>query len=151
MLRLSRRCSKVLGLASTLAVYCSSITYAAPDRDLLGKPAHADEKTVDQTISGKVTDETNSVLPGVSIILKGTQRGTTTDANGNFKLEVPDNNATLIFSFVGYVPQEIIVGNKTAINLTLRTDTKMMEEVTIIGYGTVRKSDLTGSVGSVKA
>ena len=150
MLRLSRRCFKVFGLTSTLAVCCSSITYAAPDRDLFGKPAHADEKTVDRTVSGKVTDESNSVLPGVSIILKGTQRGTTTDANGAFKIEVPDN-ATLIFSFVGYTPQEIIVGNQTAINLKLRPDSKVLEEIVVIGYGTLRKSDLTGSVATVKA
>ena len=149
-LRLSRRWSKILGLASTLTLYCSSITYAAPDRDLFGKPAHADEKTVDRTVSGKVTDESNSVLPGVSIILKGTQRGTTTDANGAFKIEVPDN-ATLIFSFVGYTPQEIIVGNQTAINLKLRPDSKVLEEIVVIGYGTLRKSDLTGSVATVKA
>jgi hypothetical protein len=119
---------------------------------MLGKPVtlQLEEKSVDKTISGKIVDDTNSPLPGVSIVLKGTQRGTVTDGNGLYKLEVPDN-ATLIFSFVGYLPQEVVVGNQTAINLTLRPDSKVLEEIVVIGYGTLKKSDLTGSVATVKA
>ena len=147
--------SKVIGLSMSqiiLAVCCSSITYAAPDRDNLGKstPLPLEEKAVDKTISGKIVDDTNSPLPGVSIVLKGSQRGTVTDGNGLYKLEVPDN-ATLIFSYVGYLPQEVVVGNQTSINLTLRPDSKVLEEIVVIGYGTLKKSDLTGSVATVKA
>ncbi len=135
-----------------LSFSCLTFAYAAPDRDLLEKNTNVrlEEKAVDKTISGKVVDETNSGLPGVSIVIKGTQRGTVTDGNGLYKLEVPDN-ATLIFSFVGYVPQEIAVGNQSSINLTLKSDSKVLEEIVVIGYGTLRKSDLTGSVSTVKA
>ncbi|WP_428655759.1 SusC/RagA family TonB-linked outer membrane protein [Runella sp.] len=134
-----------------LSFSCLHFTYAAPDRGLLEKNAtvRLEEKVVDKTISGKVIDDTNNPLPGVSIVLKGTQRGTVTDVNGQYRLEVPENS-TLIFSFVGYTPQEIVVGNQTAINLTLRADSKVLEEIVVIGYGTLKKSDLTGSVGSIK-
>lgn len=147
--------SKVIGLAmsqAVLAVCCSSITYAAPDRDNLERPSslQLEEKVVDKTITGKIVDETNSPLPGVSIVLKGTQRGTVTDGNGQYRIEVPDK-ATLIFSFVGYIPQEIVVGTQTALNLTLRADSKVLEEIVVIGYGTLKKTDLTGAVGTVKA
>ncbi len=136
-----------------LAFLSSNISQAAPDRDVLDKltTTNVDQKSADKTVTGKVVDETNSPLPGVSIVLKGTQRGTVTDGNGQFKLDVPDANATLIFSFVGYQPQEIAVGNQTAINLTLKGDSKVLEEIVVIGYGTLKKSDLTGAVGSVKA
>lgn len=136
-----------------LAFLSSNISQAAPDRDVLDKltTTNVDQKSVDKIVTGKVVDETNSPLPGVSIVLKGTQRGTVTDGNGQFKLDVPDAKATLIFSFVGYQPQEIVVGNQTTINLTLKGDSKVLEEIVVIGYGTLKKSDLTGAVGSVKA
>jgi TonB-linked SusC/RagA family outer membrane protein len=147
--------SKVIGLSMSqiiLAVCCSSITYAAPDRDNLGKsaPLPLEEKAVDKTITGKIVDDTNSPLPGVSIVLKGTQRGTVTDGNGQYRIEVPDK-ATLIFSYVGYLAQEIVIGNQTALNITMRADSKVLEEIVVIGYGTLKKTDLTGAVGSVKA
>jgi len=106
----------------------------------------------EQTIRGKVTDsETKEPLPGVNILVKGTQIGTSTDAAGNYTLSVPDANAALIFSFVGYVPQELKVGSQSEINVGLKTDQKSLEEVLVVGYGSVKKSDLTGSVSSVKA
>lgn len=106
----------------------------------------------DITIRGKVTDaENKEPLPGVNILVKGTQIGTATDAKGDFSLSVPDANATLVFSFVGYEPQETKVGNLTEINIRLKTDLKSLEEVLVVGYGTVKKSDITGSVSSVKA
>ncbi|WP_028667661.1 SusC/RagA family TonB-linked outer membrane protein [Runella zeae] len=144
--------AKMMGIG-ILAFLSSNISQAAPDRHVLDKltTTNVDQKSVDKIVTGKVVDETNSPLPGVSIVLKGTQRGTVTDGNGQFKLDVPDANATLIFSFVGYQPQEIAVGNQTTINLTLKGDSKVLEEIVVIGYGTLKKSDLTGAVGSVKA
>lgn len=135
-----------------LSFSCLHLTYAAPDRDNLEKKTTArfEDKVADKTVSGKVTDDTNSPLPGVSIVIKGTQRGTVTDGNGQYRLEVP-NNATLIFSYVGYLPQEVVVGNQTSINLALRPDSKVLEEIVVIGYGTLKKTDLTGAVSSVKA
>lgn len=78
----------------------------------------------EETISGKVVGENNEALPGVSVVLKGTTRGTTTDANGQYRLAVPDRNAVLVFSFVGFTSQEISVGNQSVVNLTLQPDTK---------------------------
>jgi len=115
--------------------------------------AHATEMlaAADRTVKGTVTSpETNEPLPGVSIILKGTQRGTTTDAAGKFQLDVPDENATLIFSFVGYLSQEVVVGNRTDISIALQLDTKALDEIVVVGYGTQKKSTLTGSIAAVK-
>ena len=116
-----------------------------------GVVTRTDKSAVDRTITGRVTDENNAALPGVSVIIKGTQKGTITDSNGQYRLDVVDGNAVLVFSFVGYLAKEVVVGNQTSINLTLQADNKMLNEVVVIGYGTSRKSDLTGSVGSVKA
>jgi TonB-dependent starch-binding outer membrane protein SusC len=112
------------------------------------EPAMA--KVVDRTITGKVSGEEGEGLPGVSILVKGTQKGTTTDQDGNFRLSVADDQAVLVFSFVGYLAQEIPVGNQTTLNITLVTDTKALNEVVVVGYGTQKKSDVTGAVGSVK-
>ncbi|GAB2796533.1 TonB-dependent receptor [Rhabdobacter roseus] len=106
-------------------------------------------RTADRTLRGKVTDETGAGLPGVSVVQKGTQRGTTTDAEGDFQLTVPDGAAVLVFSFVGYLSQEIEVLNQTTLTVSLKGDTKSLEEVVVVGYGTARKKDLTGAVASV--
>lgn len=130
-----------------LVICCSGMLYAAPNREPLGKLES--ESRVVKPITGTVLDETNSPLPGVSILVKGTTNGTVTDVNGQFNLEVPDD-ATLVFSYTGYLSQEILVGAQTTITITLKTDAKLLEGVVVIGYGTAKKSDLTGSVGSVK-
>jgi TonB-dependent SusC/RagA subfamily outer membrane receptor len=104
----------------------------------------------DKSLKGKVTDKaTGDGLPGVNVVVKGTSSGTTTDGEGNYSLTVPDN-ATLVFSFVGYVSQELVVGNRTVLDVAIESDSKALSEVVVIGYGTAKKSDLTGSVGSVK-
>ncbi|MCF2504129.1 TonB-dependent receptor [Dyadobacter sp. CY107] len=109
-------------------------------------------RSTDITIKGKITDsETKEPLPGVNILIKGTQSGTSTDATGSYTLSVPDANTILVLSFVGYEPQEVKVGNRTEIDITLKTDQKSLEEVLVVGYGTVKKSDVTGSVSSVKS
>ncbi|PWJ57749.1 TonB-linked SusC/RagA family outer membrane protein [Dyadobacter jejuensis] len=100
-----------------------------------------------RSIKGKVTEEDGGVLPGVSVVLKGTQQGTITDTKGNFQLDVPDSDAVLVFSFVGYISQEIALGSQTTVNVKLKIDDKSLEEVVVIGYGTVNRKDLTGSVG----
>src|SRR5918993_360022 len=102
-------------------------------------------------ITGRVTDESGAPLPGVNILIKGTTRGTTSDADGVFNIEVDDANAVLVFSFIGYELQEVSIDNRTEVNVTLMPDIKSLEEVVVIGYGTRKKSDLTGSVGTVKA
>ena len=113
-------------------------------------PNNLSPAPTDIAITGNVTDENGAGLPGVSILVKGTQRGTTTDQNGDYRLSVENTSATLVFSFVGYVSQEVVPGNRTQINVSLKPDLKALEEVVVVGYGTVKKSDLTGSVSSLK-
>ena len=106
----------------------------------------------ERSISGKViSNEETQGLPGVNIFVKGTKVGASTDFDGSYTIKVPDNNAVLVFSFVGFVTQEITVGNKQVINVTLLADANELDEVVVIGYGSVKKSDVTGSVSSVKA
>ena len=100
-------------------------------------------------ITGTVTDSFGDPLPGVTVMVKGSMQGTATGADGSFSLQVPDGNATLVFSYVGFVSQEIIVGNQRAFNVKLNEDTRMIDEVVVIGYGTQKKVNLTGSVVTV--
>ena len=102
-----------------------------------------------KSVSGKVTDTTGAPLPGVSVVVKGTTTGTITDFDGNFSLNNFPQNATLLFSFVGMKTQEISVGNKTSISIVMEDETVGIDEVVAIGYGTVRKKDLTGAVASI--
>ncbi|WP_240163604.1 TonB-dependent receptor [Spirosoma taeanense] len=109
-------------------------------------------ESADRVVTGKVTDEKNAGLPGVSVVVKGSTRGSTTDANGAFRLTVPDGNGVvLMFSFVGYQSQDIQVGNQETINVSLVPDVSALDEVVVIGYGAVRKKDLTGSVVQLKS
>lgn len=140
-----RRLFKVSLSPILMASVCLTTSYAASNR-----PGTLKTSVVDRIITGKVTDETNAPLPGVSIILKGTQRGTVTDAEGQFRLEVPESGATLTFSSVGFTAQEVVVGSQTNLTVSMKPDNKELTEVVVVGYGTARKSDLTGSVGSVK-
>lgn len=104
----------------------------------------------DILIKGKVTGANNKeVLPGVSVVVKGTQRGTATDANGAYEISIPEGEATLIFSFVGYIAQEVPVGNLSEINISLKEDTKALDEIVVIGYGTAKKADLSAAVSAV--
>ena len=102
------------------------------------------------TVRGKVTDESGETIPGVSVTVKGTQRGTITNVEGTYSINAA-GNATLVFSFLGYISQEVPVNNRSTINASLRTDTKALEEVVVVGYGTQRKIETTGSIASVKA
>jgi len=102
-------------------------------------------------VSGKVLSDENELLAGVNIIVKGTAQGTTTDADGAFKLLVPDASSVLVVSFVGYVSEEITVGNQTNIEVRLMPDIAALQEVVIIGYGVQKKEDVTGAVVRVKS
>ena len=102
-----------------------------------------------RTVTGKVTSSgDNQGIPSASVLLKGTTQGTVTDIDGNFSLSVPNDNAVLVISYVGYISQEIAVGNNSAINVTL-AEGNTLSEVVVIGYGTQKKKDLTGSIVSV--
>lgn len=102
-------------------------------------------------VSGTVREQNGGVLTGVSVVVKGSAKGTTTDSEGKYTLDVPDENAVLIYSFVGYTSKEETVNNRSQINIELAFDTKSLQEIVVVGYGTVKKSDLTGSVSSVSS
>lgn len=108
------------------------------------------EEAQDVQITGRVTGDKGEGLPGVNIQIKSTARGTTTDVNGNYKLSIPERGGTvLVFSFIGYVTQEVPVNARSVINVTLAVDDKTLNEVVVVGYGTQRKRDVTGAVVSV--
>lgn len=101
------------------------------------------------TVKGKIIDEKGVELPGASVTIKGTSKGTSSDASGNYSIVV-STGQTLIFSFTGYVSKEITVGNNTEINIQLKADSKALDEVVVVGYGTKKKVTVTGSVATVK-
>lgn len=101
-------------------------------------------------ITGKITDESGNPLPGVNIQVEGTTVGTISDVNGLYTINAPNENAILVFSFIGYNPQKITVGGQSKINIALAPSVTAMQEVVVVGYGTARKVDLTGSITAVK-
>lgn len=103
----------------------------------------------DRNIRGTVKDEAGEPLPGVSVMVRGTQRGTTTNLDGTFQVEIPDESNTLIFSFVGYESKEVLVGSESIVEVVLNVDVKSLAEVVVVGYGTQKKVNLTGSVSVV--
>ncbi len=100
-----------------------------------------------KTISGTVSDASGP-LPGANVIVKGTTIGMVTSPDGTFTLDVPQNTTSLIVSFIGYLTQEVDIAGKTTVDVVLQADAIGLEEVVAIGYGTVKKSDLTGAVGT---
>lgn len=103
------------------------------------------------TITGKVTDSYGTPLPGVTVVVSGTTTGTITSAEGDYTLQVPENAQVLVFSFIGMKSQEVPINNQTSINVQMESDVIGIEEVVAIGYGTMKRSDLTGSVASVRS
>lgn len=123
---------------------------AKPDENKkVSRDAQKDKALAPIPVKGKVTDEKGEPLPGVTVTVKGTAIGSTTDARGTYAIEVPDGNATLVFSFIGYNTREVAVNNRSTINETLVPDVKALEEVVVVGYGQQKKVNLTGSVATV--
>ena len=101
-------------------------------------------------ISGTVLDDSGQPIIGGNILIKGLNRGTMTDIHGEYELDVPESATTLVVSYIGYEKQEIEIDGRTYIPVTLQKNDVLMDEIVVIGYGTVKKSDLTGAVSSVK-
>ncbi|MEQ8683628.1 MAG: carboxypeptidase-like regulatory domain-containing protein, partial [Cyclobacteriaceae bacterium] len=101
-------------------------------------------------VTGTVTDVSGETLPGVSILIEGTTQGTVTDANGKFSLEVPNSASRLSVSYVGFISQLVNVDD-SPLSIVMDVDVQSLEEVVVVGYGTMKKSDLTGSVGQLSA
>ncbi len=98
------------------------------------------------TITGKVIDKDGLPLIGVNIIFKGTTIGTATDVNGEYSLNLPDENGTLIFSYIGFINQEINISGQKKIDITLKEDAESLNEVVVVGYNTVKQNQLTSAV-----
>lgn len=103
-----------------------------------------------RTVSGIVTDSKNEPLIGVNVTIKNASTtGTITDIDGKYSLEIPSGNSVLVFSYIGYSTQEVKVSNRSVVDIVLKDDMQALEEVVVVGYGTMKKSDLTGSVSSI--
>ena len=109
------------------------------------------EKVPQQQISGTVVDQNGQPLPGANILEKGTTNGTQTDFDGNFSIQLENQNTTLLVSYLGFVTKEIEVTNQTSLDIALEEDANSLDEVVVVGYGTMKKSDLTGSVANVSS
>ena len=120
---------------------------------ILKKEARKAEIFIKQqkTVTGLVSDESGSPIPGVSVAEIGTSNGTITDLNGVYTISLGGESSSLSFSFIGYVTQKIIVGQQKTINITLVEDTKNIDEVVVVGYGTLKKKDVTGSISTIKS
>jgi len=121
---------------------------------ILKKNDVTETSTIKQTeisISGTVVDTNGQPLPGANVLEKGTTNGAQTDFDGNFSLDVTDTNATLVVSYIGFLTQEVVVGDQTSLNIILQEDSAKLDEVVIVGYGSVSKRDVTGAVSSIKA
>ncbi|MDR0349777.1 MAG: SusC/RagA family TonB-linked outer membrane protein, partial [Tannerella sp.] len=103
-----------------------------------------------RTVKGTVVDENNEPLPGVNVVVKSTQQGVATDIDGIYSIVVPNNNAVLIFSYIGYATREITVGNQNEINVTLTEDTRFIDEVVVIGYGSQSREMITSSISKLE-
>lgn len=101
-------------------------------------------------IKGTVTDVDGNPIPGVTVVVKGTATGSVTDGNGNYTINAPNREATLVYSFLGYAEFEQIVGERTIIDVVMNEDSQLIDEVIVVGYGTQRKANLTGAVSAVK-
>ncbi len=122
------------------------LIFCCPGLPILGLSFPADK-----TIAGRViSKDDDSAIPGVTVVVKGTTNGVNTDADGLYKITVPDHNTVLVFSAVGYVSQEIEVGRETTVDVALETDQKTLNEVVVVGFGTIKKDAVVGAMTSVK-
>ncbi|WP_149244129.1 SusC/RagA family TonB-linked outer membrane protein [Dyadobacter sp. 32] len=133
LLRLSGGRKSATGLLATLLLMLSVLSFG---------------QTL--TVKGVITSENGETLPGASVILKGTSTGTTTDVDGKYSLNLADGSGTLVYTYIGYIAQEIVVGNRSQIDIKLLPNNKLLDEIVVVGYGTQKKATLTGSVSEVK-
>lgn len=141
-----RRQLPALSLKYILAV--GMLSFICQPKDLFARDYHLYQEGI--VVSGNVKDAEGVAMPGVNIQEKGTTNGTVSDVNGNYRLMVSSSKAILVFSFVGTETKEVSVGNQSEISVTLKLDSKTLGEVVVIGYGTQKKSDVTGAITSLK-
>lgn len=154
---------ETLGSILTKILTPLNLEYEVADRQIIIKPIlvplgqkrrdplGSSQPALDSLVKGVVLDEKEEPLPGVNVLIKGTQRGTVTDVDGNFSINVSDATSTLVFSYVGYLPQEVAITGSKPLKIALKADQKSLDEVVVVGYGTQRKVDVTGSVASISS
>ncbi|MDQ6477191.1 TonB-dependent receptor [Dyadobacter sp. LHD-138] len=121
------------------------------DESMASTAEFSKEANAEIRLKGKVTDDKGDLLPGVSVVVKGTAQGTSTGMNGEYQISVSDQTSILIFSFVGYVSKEIQVGNHSTIDVVLTVDEKALEEVVVVGFGEQKKVSVTGAVSTINS
>ena len=134
----------------TQALKNTNLSFSINDRHITIFDTPTIEKEEKKVVSGSVKDNSGELLLGVSIVLKGTSIGTVTDIDGNYSVEVPDDHAILVFSYLGYSTQELSVKGKSRLDVILTEDMQKLEEVVVVGYGTQKKVNLTGAVAQLK-
>ncbi|NIJ43900.1 TonB-linked SusC/RagA family outer membrane protein [Wenyingzhuangia heitensis] len=128
----------------------TNIHYKTVGKQIVMLKSNAKKTIAQQVIvKGNVKDDLGMPIPGANVVVKGTTNGTITDFDGNYSITVKNNNAVLVFSYVGYLTKEVSVNGKTVVDVVLEADVSELDAVVLVGYGTVKKSDLTGSVSSV--
>ena len=141
------------GRKVTYEIFNKQIILKKEQGDFLANLDNPDKNTVivQNSITGTITDQDGQPLPGASVVEKGTNNGTQSDFDGNFSISVADENAVLVVSYIGFATKEISVNGQTQLTISLDESASDLEEVVVVGYGTQKKSDLTGSIGSIKA
>lgn len=133
----------------TYTIIDNQIILSAKTKDVSYGVTESKQQGKTVLVQGKVSDEMGAEIIGVSVTVKGTNTGTLTDLDGTYSISVPENG-TLVFSFVGFLPQEVRVTNQSTVNITMKEDIQNLDEVVVVGYTTQRKADLTGAVSSVE-
>ena len=133
-----RRTPIILGLSAALCMP-SAFSYANASDPVAGELVQSVQQG--RTVTGKIIDDTGEPLIGVSVLVKGTTVGTITDFDGNYSLEVPSGRHILVISYIGYVTQEISVGDRSSITVQLKEDTKSLEEVVVTAFGATQKKE----------
>jgi iron complex outermembrane receptor protein len=147
--------SKICCLKNCLKLFLTALLIACLTPSVLfanGKPAGKHIHVFDQTVTGTIKDGANGVpLPGATVSLKGSAKSVTSDAAGSFSITVPDSKSVLVVSYVGYATQEIVVGTNATLEISLQSNSSVLSQVVVVGYGTQSKKDITGSVKSLKS
>lgn len=131
----------------------TSLTYEIVGRNITIGKQKLKEKILDNqpiVVKGVITDEKDTPMMGVNIVAKGTRVGVTTDIDGKYSITLPDKNMILVYSFIGYANQEIIPLNRDQINISLKVDNNILDELVVLGYGSMKRKEVTGSVASIK-
>lgn len=122
------------------------LDFQVMDNNVVVIKPQAQKADVNITVSGVVTDANGETMPGVTVALKGSTIAASTDVNGKYTITIPDPNGTLVFTFLGYTTREVAVAGQTALNIELKSESKLLNEVVVVGYTTQKKKDLTGAV-----